>query len=432
MKIQSANKSNRSAFPLTAFLLLFALLFFVQVRWDPCHLTKERGDSWSSSLVEVKLLEVKSSGQLKPENGWLRPANEFGLKRDARDFPEDGEINARVYRSQFGLQGFVGAILQKALGMSANGTASLLRSIVAAFTTVVVSALVAGIWRRRSMWSGIGASVILFWSVALVRYGADLYWMFWLSSIPMIGTWLIYDRFGYQKNARVAAMLVVFIACCLRSLCGYEFASALVLSACVGLAPVWATDGFSNPRRFFVHCTLLCVAGSAGVLLAMGIHMSFLAYHVGGFGEAWRLGVVSRTDQWIVQGVGFSGTDVGFHGIGGLMQLTVQYLRDPAFFLGRGYPQELFVLSASYAGTILAVFLFHAIPHWGNWRVVVKMAGGPVFVVIAGYLASWSWMILVRSHVAQHYYIGIMFLPLTLSVPLALFASSPKRADESR
>ena len=200
--------------------------------------------------------------------------------------PDRGALDPMVratgedYTSQAGLHGMVMALVSPGASLYQP-----LRLVTALLLAAVLATAVIACWRA---WGGRAATVLgalLFTSPWLNAFGASAYWQLWTFLLPMLVPMLVWPRLGTGRAKWIRGGLLIGGLVFLKSLCGYEFISTLVL----GVAGVVAFHEFRDrfDRRLLVRLVAAMAAAVAGFVAAMGVHAVQLRVR---FGDISALG----------------------------------------------------------------------------------------------------------------------------------------------
>ena len=430
-------RSSHTTWSSRLLLIVIFLMLFANIRFNVLHTVSQNKflvyQADSQALAEQKILEVDSEGRIDAARGFLVKSAEMEKLRLSGKFPEGAPPDGAIYRSQFGLQGFVGSLLARILPVSPAQVVHVYESLMAAGTAGVLVLLLAGLMRSRGMLVTVVATLPFLFNPILVSVGRNLYWALPLIMLPLVVVWRIYEAHGIQGSRLHVGIFAVAGLVFLKCLCGYEYITCLCLAPAVALTVVWAAYDFENTGRFIRHAAILFLAACIGFAAAMIFHFVFVWWAVGDF-QAAIDSILARATQHIAA-TGSQGAPIKYqHGIIGLVLMIIKYLTLPGIFLGAEVSVgdgSYNLISASFVGMFLFVIFLSvtrmkSLSEWRLWA-------GPALVVTAGLLASISWLIAARGHSLNHFHLNSMaFLPLILSFPLALFASGAQRSPNSQ
>lgn len=178
-----------------------------------------------------------------------------------------------VYQSQVGLQGFIYSFIFNNLNLNINKikALTLVTSIAMAITIFLLSYL---------LWIIIGKefAIIFYLSMILspwiVSFSSNLYWVSFTWFLPAIFSFLVFVDIDNKRKYiwLFCFMLSIFI----KSLCGYEYLSTIVLFALsvFFIAPFLENNSISK-NKLLKYIVIIFGLSIFGFLLAIGIH-SFL------------------------------------------------------------------------------------------------------------------------------------------------------------
>lgn len=175
-----------------------------------------------------------------------------------------------VYQSQVGLQGFIYSFIFNNLNININKikALTLATSIAMAITIFLLSYL---------LWIIIGKefAIIFYLSMILspwiVSFSSNLYWVSFTWFLPAIFSFLVFVDIDNKRKYiwLFCFMLSIFI----KSLCGYEYLSTIVLFALsvFFIAPFLENSSISK-NKLLKYIVIIFGLSIFGFLLAIGIH----------------------------------------------------------------------------------------------------------------------------------------------------------------
>ncbi|MDX2079428.1 MAG: hypothetical protein SFU53_01455 [Terrimicrobiaceae bacterium] len=423
----------RWIFLATLFVVLFANFRFNVFRTVPMEaFAVFQADS--QALADQKVFEVASTGTWDPARGFLVRSKEMEKARLAGVFPAAAPEDGTIYRSQFGLQGLLISGLQRIFGQSPQRTLALAESLMAAATAGVLIWLLAGFVEARGMIFAALAVVPWLFSPTLVLAGRNLYWAIPLLMLPLAATWWIYRQRGLTPGALRLAFPAVAGLVFLKCLCGYEYITCLCLAPGLALAAIWAGNEFRGSKTFLTHASILFGAACVGFAVAIVVHVIFVWWAVGDFGQAWGAIFGRATSHIGATNVHSEVPEKYRHGLVGLVLMLIKYLTLPGVFVGAEVnlgEGTYSLITASFAGMTFFTVLLSV----GRWVACGRILStlGPATVGVLACLASLSWLIAARGHALHHFHLNsIAFLPLILALPFALLlATAPAREQNS-
>ncbi len=196
------------------------------------------------------------------------------------------------YSSQFGLQGFVFA-LPANIGIPPGKPYLITIWLLSALLFAAIATAFAR--SASSLFSG-GAGKwvvgLLFISPWLILMADSPYWMVGLMIWPFVFAWAHYQQWAMAGTGRTWFLLGVTFLVMLKSLCGYEYITNVLLSVLVPITYFEYLYG-GGWKRILVNGFMAVVAGGIGFLLAVGIHASELKWNTGSWENA-REAIVDR------------------------------------------------------------------------------------------------------------------------------------------
>lgn len=173
-----------------------------------------------------------------------------------------------VYQSQVGLQGFIYSFIFNNLNINKIKALTLATSIAMAITIFLLSYL---------LWIIIGKefAIIFYLSMILspwiVSFSSNLYWVSFTWFLPAIFSFLVFVDIDNKRKYiwLFCFMLSIFI----KSLCGYEYLSTIVLFALsvFFIAPFLENNSISK-NKLLKYIVIIFGLSIFGFLLAIGIH----------------------------------------------------------------------------------------------------------------------------------------------------------------
>ncbi len=202
---------------------------------------------------------------------------EFGTIGDIRFYDADGSLlDAGVfvsYASQYGLQGKVFCHLAKYFPYThVLEYLNLLCSLAAAAVFVLLVFL---LYRKYNVLFAVCFFLTFLLSPWIVNFARNLYWVEFTWFLPMAGGLLCAWKME-EKKYRTAGYLVVFVSTAVKSLCGYEYISAVMLGAVVFPAADFmqalAQKDMQKGKQLLRMLFEIGMAAAAGFVVAVCIH----------------------------------------------------------------------------------------------------------------------------------------------------------------
>ncbi len=368
----------------------------------------DRFQTDSSSLVEVKVLEVHEGSPVW-DRGLLRKNKPFFENRGTIPLGLIDRTQSELYFSQFGLQGLAFALLQSAAGWPPERTIAVAQGVVAALTTLALAALVYCLAINFGVWPGVLAAGGFLFGPLMVSMARNLYWVPFTFFLPVVAVFIL-TPWCLRRNRWIPVYLAVFFTLFLKSLCGYEYLSNMVLGLLVPFLWFALRSRGMTWKGLMLRATGLVAASVAGFLAALAAHLGYLRWLVGSWEGAFALfysrvaanTVASESEvflqhPWWMQ----------------MPSLFLKYLLNEAVNLGayinfgRG---EFFLIKVSYLGLMLLVLgkslllvrrgSFSCIRE-RVWDLPWTRQTTALLCLLAGVVASASWFFLAIGH--QHH-----------------------------
>jgi len=284
------------------------------------------------------------------------------------------------YPNQFGLQGIVLSIIDLINPLPRTwriGFYHLLASLMSAGALVWI----ANILRRRFGWAAFyGFLTPLAIEPMLTALAPNLYWVVGIWFVPMaIAMHLADEEDTRRRFYLVAAAFAFFLV---KSLCGYEFVSTVIVAAAVGCL-LGAKEGPERLSRILGNVAWIVSAGIAGFVVAVFAH----AAKLGGFAViADRAGARIAGESSSLQDQIILGKFASFQTV------IFRYLEgnDITLIKNFGIPLGLFVLTA-----VLALFDKKIIWYLGQDRRKLQILA---LAFLASLAAPLSWFVLAKAH----------------------------------
>lgn len=347
---------------------------------------------------------------------------------------EDGANAIVPYLSQFGLQGIAIALFTKIFQTSVWLSAIIFSHLFALALAVVLGSLFA-VFSLYYGWlpSALGITLLSF-SPWIFHLAFSLYWTGFLLFLPFTICWLLYPKFLLSGSRfRLSFLAILAAAVLLKSLCGYEYITNVILSCAIPIG--FYHLEFKAPKQSLTK-NLLAVLGAAGLgfLLAIGLHCLQISWMFGGGGLDVIVNRISdRTvstvsgdhqllidywvetlpqDHWLFQ---------SFQGL--LLRPALAFGLERFFTYFRLIATEITFLyfSASIACfTLISMLLLtglHPRLRWFN-----KLEKRLIVLTNISLLVSVSWQVLAFNHMSVHLHINgvVYYLPFLTMAYLLL------------
>ena len=334
--------------------------------------------------------------------------------------PDHGKVH-ELYFSQFGLQGRAASIAYAPLSwvLSADGYFHLIRLANMAALALTLCLLIEAMRREFGGYAASVCAVGLIGSTWIIRYSGNVYWVVWTEFLPFTAAWLLYPAWRVRRPLAFLGVVGGLVA--VKSLCGYEFISPVVMAVAVPVVYFELKAG-ATVVRVGVRAVQTMLAGSVGFFAALAIHLGAMATYLGDLRKT--LSIVG--DRAVLRTVGDDHTKEAVHALNGYdLKIAIKYLNAPVLQLEPGLSVPLWLVLLLAAGLVVAWWLFRR-------NEDTKRIGDLIAATAMAGVASFSWLVLAPGHSRYHPHLNpiIFSLPLlpTLSVLLALIAATLVRS----
>ena len=232
--------------------------------------------TWLATTVLLALeLRYDPLRLLTPEYKAIFQADSDAIVLATLDDPTRGVLDPMVrpngedYTSQFGLHGIVMALV------SPDATLyGAMRLMTALLVAAVLATAVVACWRASGGRAATVLAVLLSLSTILNAFGRSTYWQPWTLLLPTLATLLLWPRMGEGRRRWVRGGLLIAGLVFLKALCGYEYITTVILGAAAGVA--FHEFRGRVDRALALRLFAACLAGVAGFLAAIGVHVTQL------------------------------------------------------------------------------------------------------------------------------------------------------------
>lgn len=202
-----------------------------------------------------------------------------------------------IYDRQIGLQGKLFSALSN-LSSSNEAALNLCYVINSLLSAAAFSLLLYWFYRRFGMTAAVFGWIAALFSPWLAVAGRNLYWCIWTMLLPMLCVLLlleIEEKQGREHN--VFMFIITAFSFFVRSACGYEFISCIMVSAELPLI-YFAVKNRMSLKKYVKRASVIGIAAVVGFLCAVAVHLSMSASYYSDFSSAWASladNIVSRT-----------------------------------------------------------------------------------------------------------------------------------------
>lgn len=366
-------------------------------------------DNGSQTLVFGRMLQMQQN-QTSPggfmgvyTQDWSDEQNRYWYRDNTPVSPQDFQ----AYTHQTGLQGWAFGVLNKVLSVFEDRGETreiILYSINSMLFYAATLLVCLAVWRA---WGPLSA---LAWLCAVVfapwpqRGMKDLYWCLWTWLLPALAGLLLCAVTRRRGKTPWWCYLLVFAACMVRCMCGFEFISTFLILCEASLVYCWA----GGDRRAWLRrmiCTGFAAVG--GVAAALGAWFIQGVIYFGSAAGSWQnltgavTSRVSLTDDMV--------SDVS------VAQVLTRYFVEVDEPLLQFGPLTI-TLKPLIAVTLLGFALCLAV--LALRKKPLAVSAGPALVWVLSLAAPVSWMVLSKAHAYVHVHLVPMLWHFAL-VPVS-------------
>lgn len=362
--------------------------------------------------------------------------NRMRLAQDGKVGPLDplGE-----YRSQFGLQGVLLTAIQRSLRLDPVAFGYIAARGFALITAGVLAAFFVSATRLLGPMSG-GIGVILTaCSPILLKLTPSIYWTCFTLFAPFVAAWCWWPALAGWRWGGLVLCAITAVLVAIKSLCGYEFLTCVVLSPIVAVAFHRVRDGTMS-LRFLGQAAALWASGVVGFAVALGLHIAQLNRlpDVNGHGldvvmNRARLNSLTQPPYQVIHGFIDEKPVLGLSAeTSKKINSFLHYFRLPAFVTTRAVPALRRDVSVGWVTAFAAAFILAALAtrRSRDFRALAV-------ALASGLVASLSWQVMMINHMCIHFHLNpvvfhLPFLPLAyVAAGYALQRASARVGIES-
>lgn len=418
-KKRNLNTPLRWALTAAAIFIFSAVLAFVCKNGSTYH--TGIWDGGSQTLVFGRMLEMQQN-QSSP-GGFLGVYTEDWTDSANRDWYRDNTpVDAaqfRPYTHQSGLQGWALGILNKIFSVFEDN--GLTRESML-YTTNSILFYAATLCICLAVGRSVGWIPALAWLVSVIfapwpqRGMKDLYWCLWTWWLPALAGIGLCAAAQKREKTPWWCYLLVFSACLVRCMCGFEFISTFLILCEIPLVYCWAQSLCAHRKAEIWVKRMVSTGLSAlgGVVMALGIWFLQGVACFGSASESW-----ANLTEAVTSRVSLTDNAVQQVSVGQVLHRYLAEVKEPLLQFG---PLTVGLLPLGAA--VLAAFALCAL--------VLMHRGGsgrelfPLFSIwVLSFIAPLSWMILSKVHSYVHVHLIPMlwhfaFVPMSCMVLAAL------------
>ena len=380
--------------------------------------------------AEIRIMAVHQCGnylniQLDAEGG-LTP-NIYGNLHNAEVLNDQKEILPKgslyPYRSQFGLQGRVFHHIARYMDYT---TAILALNFLCSVCSAAVFCLISIFLYKK--YGGLLAGcfyIVFLLSPWIVNFARNLYWVEFTWFLPM-ATGLFCSIKISSKSCRILSYTLGWATIFIKSLCGYEYLTSIMLGMVIFLLTDWvAALIYGNKRhaqKIFFTILFLSISAIAGFVCALCLHGNMVGN--GDIGEGIK--IILRGDA-LRRTNGASLADFGMEvwpSINASVWEVVKMYFQFSTEILTGIQGNLFPLLC-----ILPVicFIHNILRGKQNWK--------DVSLYVVSFMTSISWFILAKAHSYVHthmnyvlWYFGFVQICIYILCKQVMFSKGPKNS----
>jgi len=361
--------------------------------------------SWNFNLLGIA--DSVQWSRCEPRSGYTGTEAPLVLERMQRpDLPPLAPmcLGSRPYLSQFGAQG----ILFTALGLHPETLAA----ICALLTACVAAGIFAAAHRDLGAPVGDVACVAAALIPAFLAFAPGLYWVSFTLLLPFAIVWIAGPHAGTPRK-RLALLGFVGAAAYMKSLCGYEYVTAVTAAPAAAAWFHLHRTGAGLGAKLKATAAIGAV-GVAGFALALATHVAQVEWVVG------TDGVAAIRERAVARTAASTDGEIPEAFRGGMSKAAFaascfrDYFHQRAFSLPSAFGSLGRDIPLKHVALFAAAFLAAVAARGGaSSRDAAALAGA----LAVGFAASASWQVLAWNHMCVHRHLNMIvfavpFLPL--------------------
>jgi len=274
-------------------------------------------------------------------------------------------------------------------------------------------------WARRnfSIVHSFGVFAVFILSPAILEKSFSAYWWTFLNFLPFVFSLYAYPRIRSNGSA-VMFLSVVSLLVCLKSLSGYEYITAVAISAAV---PVIYYESKANSGmlpyrsyRFWSSILFIAMAAVVGFAIAGMLHIALAASYFGSFDKGMKALILPMT--YSTTG---AGTDIRSSSTISLISISLAWIKTLAL--------RNAIINVAVFVPILAYLIFQIRDRISNridkfYLLDDANTTALVWMCLFAFTASVSWQMLALKHTVAHSHVNWITMYITL-IPLAVVLS---------
>lgn len=198
----------------------------------------------------------------------------------------------KPYLSQSGLQGLIIATLAPNDASFLPIYFIIVRAVLALLMSIVMAVYLQVISREFGLITALILLILVSFSDWLIFFARNMYWVIFISFLPFVITWYIYPllRTPSQKKGFYTFL---FFSVFVKSLCGYEYVTNVVLSVCIPII-YYELKQFSSLSSTLKKCVVPIIFSGLGFSAALLVHLVQCAMFLGSFAKGVHA-ILART-----------------------------------------------------------------------------------------------------------------------------------------
>lgn len=366
-------------------------------------------DNGSQTLVFGRMLQMQQN-QSSPggfmgvyTQDWSDEQNRYWYRDNTPVSPQE----FHAYTHQTGLQGWAFGVLNKVLsvfedhGEMRETMLYSINSMLFYAASLLVCLAVRRVWGPLSALAWLAAVVFAPWPQRGMK---DLYWCLWTWLLPALAGLLLCAVTRQRGKTPWWCYGLVFCACMVRCMCGFEFISTFLILCEAPLVYCWANG---EHRAWLRRMVITGFSAVGGVAAALGVWFVQGILYFGSAAGSWQNltgAVTSRVS--LTDGVV---SDVS------IAQVLARYfveIDEPLLQFG----SFVVTLKPLIAAVLLCFAVCAAVLF--RYKKPLSVLAGPLLVWLLSLAAPVSWMVLSKAHAYVHTHLAPMLWHFAL-VPVS-------------
>lgn len=335
-----------------------------------------------SELIVKKSIELSINDKIIHHGGFMIVPKELGYSD--KDSP---------YYSQFGLQYKLLTIPAFLFRKNFDLYFLLVKYSLILLFSITLSLFIEKIKKEFGKYSSVFLFIGIITSPWLIKFSSNMYWITFLAFLPFIFSWVFYRKKFFDFG--------IFILIFIKSLCGYEYLSNILLSSLIPIIYFEMKNNKKNNfkkliskliKTFLIGCTGFIAAFLANLIQA-SLYLSSLQKGFNSISQS----AVYRT-------------------IGDALGKKISISTDLKTYFDY-FNQKYFLVFSEHQIIIIIIFLFILINFLCK-KLNQKADNKLFFLALIGLIFSLSWNSIALGHMRYHLHIN----PITFYIPFNLLA----------